>query len=84
VLIGQSLRDATSDRDDQVDTCEQPNLIQCLTCKFSGSYQVVMSSEMQKRAIKNKKDAHYERHFQNCFVNIETKVYVGNICCSLS
>ena len=48
------------------------------TCRFSGSYQVVMSSNFQKTSKKNKQHGLRAAYFQNCFQNIETTDFDGS------
>jgi hypothetical protein len=48
------------------------------TCRFSGSCQVVMSSNFQKMNQKNKQHGLRAAYFQNYFQNIETTGFVGS------
>jgi len=59
-------------------TCAPYLMIGSITCQFSGSYQVVMSIQMQENTQKNKQHIQRVAYFQNCFREIETKVYDGN------
>jgi hypothetical protein len=48
------------------------------TCRFSGSYQVVMSNDLPKNKQKNKRHVDCVACSQNCFQYTKTIAYVEN------